>query len=675
MSFEKLFETLATLPVAAVADDVVTSVLSDKVTILSSATGSGKTLFVSSLLAEVYQTMSKEPVIVVVPRRYLAQNAAETVCQIIGCDVGGLVGYAVGSQSGDKSFWNREQTKLLFVTSGYAIASGLIHRANLFVLDEVHETTMDLSIIRALLHRRLQKDEKVKVLEMSATFDPQRQSMYWQTVAETSVFEVEGKTFGCEQRYRPAGKVEEAVIELIREGRTGILVFRPGKGEVEETVEEITKLAAAAQLPVDVAQIHGDMDFSERSASTKIIDGKAKVLVGTNVIESGVNFPWVDGGVSCGTGKENNVRPVTGATFLELVDLPQWRLDQQEGRVKRFRPGIFVLCSPKPREEREKATKPEILRLALTELVLHCASFGLRTDELNFDYVPENDKVIEAEQKLQRLGLIDSDCQLTEAGEKISDLPVGPETGAMLWHAMKINCLPQAITLAAVIEVGGLRKDYRSGHYLSSESDWLDAVLAMREVVHAKGPQQREVREARNVSYKRYQAAYEMGRTLQDKLKCQASFDFASFLSQLRQCVFAGSLDKLYLGTLYADKVTSLAGGFRAYSIGRGSCCERVSSSWLVAGDLRVITPRNKMQAPFTVLEKVTIGTLDDVLAVAKVRPEILTEERAVGLSEGRTTYKLFGQYPLPAPVTQRDSWGDDGDFEPYNFSRHRYRY
>jgi HrpA-like RNA helicase len=196
MTFENLFSTLSGLPVATIADDVTISVLSGAVTILSSDTGSGKTLYESSHLAD----HSDGQVVVLVPRRFLAVNAAETVSELAGCEIGQEVGYAVGSQAGDRSMWS-EATKLLFVTNGYALASGLINKATTFVLDEVHETSMDLSIVRALLYRRMANGESIKVLEMSATMNIERQAAYWRPVAKTATFETDGKTFDCEVRH------------------------------------------------------------------------------------------------------------------------------------------------------------------------------------------------------------------------------------------------------------------------------------------------------------------------------------------------------------------------------------------------------------------------------------------------------------------------------------------
>lgn len=652
MSFEKLFEQLADRPVCEVADAVTGSVLSGKIGILSSATGSGKTLYQSARLAD---TLGKQ-VFVLGPRRLLAMNAAETVAELAECELGTDVGYGVGSQAGDVSLWNKG-TKLVFVTNGYALTSDLVWTANIFVLDEVHEASMDLSIVRAILHWRIAQGEKIQVLEMSATMDVEHQSAYWSAVSQTKLFQIDGKTFDCELRHRPPDTVEAEVMNLLHEGRRGILVFRPGVGEVQETARQIERLAKLAKLDIEISQIYGEMDYDEREKAAALpLDGKPKVLVGTNVIESGVNISWFDAGVSCGKGKENGVRVETGATYLELIDLSQWRLSQQEGRIKRFCPGIFVLCSKKSFGERVKETRPEIERLALTRLVMYCAGLGLRTQELTFDYAPDPEKVKEAEFKLRRLGLIDQECRLTEAGTLVSQLPVGPETGAMLWHAKLLGCLGAMLPLAAVIEMGGLRRNPRRSHGLDTSSDYLDAALAFRLMYFAKKRGAKLAPpEGRNISLRRSLAAADLMHDLEQRLSCVANFDFDDVGHELSQALLAGSLDKLFRTVGDTKQFMSLKNKEQKFLVGQGSVVANQTDLSYVTGDLRVITPTSEAKSPFTIIEKVTRFDVGDIAELTKTRPDLLSQFEVTKPSMSVSTpVKIVGKAQPKVAVPER---------------------
>lgn len=696
--FEKLYDTLSTLPVVGIADQLTTDVCDGLTVILSSATGSGKTLVATCKLAD----KANAQVVVCVPRRFLAVNAAETICELAGLTLGNEVGYAVGKQSGEQSKMSAD-TKLLFVTYGYAISSRLIERAMYVINDEVHEASMDMSIVRALLLRRLAQGQDLCLMEMSATIDPVRQASYWNAeTAPTKVYEIDGRTFPCLRLEVPLGSfvslqgegeepdpeeflhdfaelkalenaveatVAQTTIDLINNhDRKGILIFRPGAGEVEATAEAIKALVkrtlrsqakqarkANKGLPEDelnqlvnhlreenplskleVVTIYGEMDYATRHAATqKAKDGYIKVLVGTNVVESGVNIPWLDGGVSCGTGKQQVVRE-SGALSLELVNLSQWRLEQQEGRVKRFCPGVFVLCSDEAWDTRMEETSPEITRVPLTELVMHCAGFGVRANSLTFDYVPDITKVEEAEVQLQNLGLLDQGCFLTESGKFTSALPVSTETGAMLWYAQKVGVLGDAVTIAALMEVGGIRKDFRYGHGYNNTSDWFDALLAYQYVCGAKGAERKELFEQENVSAKRFYAAKEFER---DLLKHFNGDDMGFVFGQqganelLVQAILVGQINKL---CVYRSNVVYTKDG-EGYRIGRGSTVQYISTP-LVSGTLRKVNPRNG-NMPFTVLEKVTQITLNTVMEVAKIRPELLCV-----VADERPTFSVYSR-------------------------------
>lgn len=498
-TFAKAAEALKDLPVAEVVGDVVRSVQEGKVGILTAETGSGKTLLANSMLADAVD----EQVVVLVPRRFLAINAAEAIAELAGVELGKEVGFAIGQQAGDKSQFSPD-TKLLFATYGYALSSGLIDSAKVIVADEVHEAGIDTSLARALIHKRMERDPSLRVVEMSATLDAKKQAGYWEDIAETAIHHADGKAFPCEFRHIASreASIEQTALDLIqREGRKGIALFRPGVGEVEGTAENLRNLCQARGLThVEIATIYGDMDMKEREAATKAPEeGNVKILVGTNVIESGVNIKWLDTGVSDGKGKVPYFRD-TGAEALVLEDLPQWRIVQQEGRVKRFTDGVFVLHSQTGMADRPQQQVPEIERISLTRLVMHAARFGINPEKLKYDAAVDRRKLREAREDLKRLELVTDDWRLTEKGEFVMTLPVGPEAGAMLWAATP-DIRDAAIELAAVAEVGGLRADYRQAHGMDINSDLLDGLKAFKAL---GGEATERDCASMNVSWKRY---------------------------------------------------------------------------------------------------------------------------------------------------------------------------
>ncbi len=493
--FSKVSETLKDLPVAKVAGDVVASVMAGKATVLAAPTGSGKSMMVPAQLADA----ANEQVVVLVPRRFLAIDAASNVANMAGSPLGTDVGYAVGEMSGEKSRFS-PNTKLLFVTYGYAISSGLINRAQNIVLDEVHEAAEDISLARAILYGRKKNDPALRLLEMSATVDASRQAGYWKPIADTQVHTVAGQTLACEERRQTPGKdgssIAQTAVDLIKnEQRKGIAVFCSGIKDVEKNVDELQqKVKAAGLTHVEVAQIYGGTPADERNkARANPKPGGAKILVGTNVIESGVNLRWLDAGISDGLGKIPYDRHDTGAAALVQEHLPQWRVVQQRGRINRdpaetgFDSGIFILHSNKEMEHRPQQATPELERRALTNIGFRAAALGHAPDALNFDVKITAERWQEAKADLLRLGLIHEDWTLTDDGAYVARLPLSPETGAMLCEARRMDVanarsndatarkspklLGEAIMMAALVEHGNLRENYQRGHGFEGKSD------------------------------------------------------------------------------------------------------------------------------------------------------------------------------------------------------------
>lgn len=169
----------------------------------------------------------------------------------------------------------------------------------------------------------------------------------------------------------------------------------------------------------------------------------------------------------------------SGAIALKEQDLPQWRLQQQKGRVCRFTDGIFVLASYTRWENRAKETTPEISRLPLSSLIMDCASFDLKAEDLNFDAYIDHGQLLAAKAKLKRLKLIDEDGHLTKLGKFANDLPVTVENAVTLKYAQSREyCLPQALVMVAIAEQGNLRQNFRQGHGLDDSSDLFDGLKA-----------------------------------------------------------------------------------------------------------------------------------------------------------------------------------------------------
>ena len=215
-------------------------------------------------------------------------------------------------------------------------------------------------------------------------------------------------------------------------------------------------------------------------------------------------------------------------------------------------------------------------------------------------------------------------CRLSLSKRLVSQLPIGPETGAMLWHAKQLGCLGAMLPLAAVIEVGGLRRNPARSHGLDTSSDYLDAALAFRLMYFArKRGVKRATPEGRNISLRRSLAAADLMHDLEQRLACAVNFEFDDLEHGLSQSVLAGSIDKLFRSSGLTKQFVSLKNREQKFAIGQGSVVAGRSDLSYVVGNLRVITPSDEAKRPFTILEKVTMFNLDDLKELARTRPEL----------------------------------------------------
>ncbi len=705
--FESVAEKLARHPVNTIAADVVRDTLSGKVTVLAAPTGSGKSMLVPARLADA----ADAPVIVLMPRRDLTIDAATNVADLAGVKLGEEVGYAVGAMAGDSSR-KSPNSKLIFMTYGYALSSGILKTAKHIVLDEVHERSEDISLVRAVLHARKMHDPALTLLEMSATVNAAKQAAYWSDISSPVIHAIEGQSIPCDEREespKDADKrsLEQATIDLIRhEGRKGIAVFRPGIREIENTVEELKKCAAKAGIKnLEIASIYSGTPPDERhQAKLPPKAGSRKILVGTNVIESGLNLRWLDAGVSDGKGKIPYTREDTGAKALVLEDLPKWRILQQRGRVNRdpaysgFDSGIFLLHSERGWEFRPEQNTPEIERVALTNLAFRAASLGYDPTQLQFDGKVTSARIAEAKEALIRLQLITPDWSLTEHGRYASRLPITPEAGAMLCEARALDAnskttswLPDAIILAAFPEEG-LRDDSRKSHGQDATSDMLDSLKIYKQLMAsstarfvtsvpdsymeaASDEERAGLKEARerlkaqcasvNVHYNMFCATARMVREItsrHNERELRAAAPTApdgAYYDGLKQCILAGGVNRLFHGSnTYQDllrnygKQRNNAGQpFNNYSLSISSCVDDARAGTpLIAGTLRETSSKFSGDAE-TVITNATAIPASVFIRWASARGDVLyyterTTERGTGSTKPSQTLdaRYFGK-------------------------------
>ena len=534
------------LPVTAFKEEIVKTVAENPVTIITAETGAGKSTQIPKYLgAAGYK------VVVTQPRRLAARTVAARVAEELGEKLGsGAVGYHIaGEQVGSLD------TRLLFCTDGLALVRELLGQAQaqVLVLDEVHEWNENMEVLVAWTRRRLREGADFKVVLMSATMEAEKLSAFYDNAP---VISVPGRTFPVEER--PAGgSLEGDVVSLVKEGRN-VLVFQPGKAEISSCVAEIEQRLRGNQFAAEVMPLHGELTAEEQAKCFRRY-AAPKVVVSTNVAQTSVTIADIDAVVDAGLERRVEVREGVEGLYLRPVSYAD--AAQRKGRAGRTHAGIYIdHCVSADRPDFPVA---EILRKRLDQTVLRLAVAGLDMEELQFFHQPNLEEIRGAKRSLVKLGCLTEAGHLTAVGRKINHLPISASYGRMVVEASERGVLDDVLTVAAILEEGGItvptpsrnrpgRPDWRRLVPEERSSDIYGQLLAYKKAEKMSKDEMRE----KGIKIKSFFRVKELRRRLASAVSGRG-FRFGSTgdREQILKAVCAGMVDHLYHGDYYGRYV------------------------------------------------------------------------------------------------------------------------
>ncbi|MFV8834866.1 helicase-related protein [Aquisalimonas sp.] len=408
--------------------------------VVTAATGTGKSTRLPVWAA------ARGPVLVVEPRRIAAIGLAERVAQDTGTSPGEYVGHAV---RGDARL--NADTTIVFVTPGMALnwlmRDGLTGFTNI-VLDEFHERRWDTDLLLALLRAR----RTHRLLVTSATLEGDRLA----TWLEASHLEAEGSGHPVTVSHqadnpramphpdRLAERVTAAVHELLNGDDGDILVFLPGRREIDDAARTLRGIAA------DVIPLHGGASAADQRRALAA-GTRQRVILATNVAETSLTVPGVTGVVDGGLERRTAQR--NGRTVLTLAAIAKANADQRRGRAGRTAPGrcIRLWGAQAPLAA---VTPPEAQREDLTDLALAAASAGAPASTLAFPDALPATALARAESRLRSLGALADDGTATPLGRQLFSLPVDTVLATLILAMPDADTRGFMADLAAALTAG-----------------------------------------------------------------------------------------------------------------------------------------------------------------------------------------------------------------------------
>ena len=429
-----------TLPITELKQTFQDTIAKGPVVVVA-PTGSGKSTQIPPWCA----ALSDTPVLVVEPRRVACRSLARWVAQQHGEPLGHSIGYTVRFE--DVSSEGR--TRIRFVTPGVALryaAGPELDQYGTIILDEFHERGVEADLFLAIC-RKKRRDARLVI--MSATIAAQQlaRSIGGQVVrSKGSLYPVEVRYLGgtvVPTAHHLEERVERGIKRALKETEGNILVFLPGKGEINACQDALRRIHNVELLPLyaDLPPGAQDLAFDPQSQ-------RRRVILATNVAETSVTLPGITAVVDTGLVRQRihqNRRIV-----LALRPISEASAEQRRGRAGRLAPGIcYRLWEEHAQLEQE--TPPEILREDLTQFVLTVASTGYRPQDLTFLDEPPDFAVERAQTELKNWGVLSNDGTLTTAGARICALPVNPLHARLLVKASPtVRC--DLIDLIATLE-------------------------------------------------------------------------------------------------------------------------------------------------------------------------------------------------------------------------------
>ena len=454
------FDDIQSLPIYERRADILQSVDNHQVTIITAETGAGKSTQVPQFLAQ--HGYSK--VIVTQPRILAARNLAQRVRQEysyhLGQDASRLVGYRTAHERDDLP-----ENVILYCTDGLQLVRELtgsgVHsqtntdRGQILVLDEIHEWNENMEVLIAWAKKRCQEDVNFRVVLMSATIEAGSLAAYFGAAQPIAV---PGRTYAVEKRFGQ-DLIGEVIGQLHQAGRN-MLVFLPGKAEIEAVGEAIAVKASLNQVPV--IPLHSQLEPEQQQLAFASYP-QGKVVLTTNVAQTSITIDDIDTVIDSGLERRAEVR--SGVEGLFIAQVSQADCLQRAGRAGRTKPGLYILAQYDtlpclPMDKREPYGIPEILRKHIDRLVLRLANIGLDIEELDFFHAPSHRTIKQAKRTLVSLGAMTPAGAVTEIGRKMERFPVESGYARMLVESERFapSIRTKLAAIIAIQEVGGIVK-------------------------------------------------------------------------------------------------------------------------------------------------------------------------------------------------------------------------
>lgn len=472
--YKEFSKVWSSLPAYERRDEIIKALNDNQVILITSGTGSGKTVLLPKYALHITDYSGK--IAVTLPKKSITQSAAEYAAKTLDVEVGKEVGY---KYRGTPKNSTSSKTKLLYATDGTIVAKLLrdpeLKEYDVILVDEVHERKVQIDLLIYLLKNAIKLRPSLKIVFMSATVDTTIFADYFEQFRFKHI-DVGGKTnYPITSYYLdkpiPRDLYVEKGLDILR-GITeifennpkkigGIIFFVTGVDETRKVCNTISEkfpkglcIDLSARVDAKTEELAKDDELYKESGA------QYKIIVATPVAESSLTVKGIkyviDSGYEVSVSRDYKL----DARVIDTKFISKAQVKQRMGRAGRTEPGIcYHLYTKEQYDKFIEYPLPDILTADIKDACLGLlATEGVESfDNLksmfeSFIQPPDKNAVNYSVEWLRMYGLVDHNGFITRFGRLINGFRVDIQDALMLYAAYRLKCLREAIGVVSILE-------------------------------------------------------------------------------------------------------------------------------------------------------------------------------------------------------------------------------
>jgi ATP-dependent RNA helicase DHX29 len=237
---------------------------------------------------------------------------------------------------------------------------------------------------------------------------------------------------------------------------SAVLVFLPGIAEIRQLNDTLAGHPSFNRQWL-IYPLHSTISSEDQQAAFLLPPpGVRKIVLATNIAETGVTIPDITCVIDTGKHKEMRFDERRQLSRLTQSFISRANAKQRRGRAGRVQEGLCFHLFTKYRHDTimtEQQT-PEMLRLSLQDLVMRTKICKLGNIEETLSQAldpPSSKNIRRAIDALIEVDALTSSEDLTPLGRQIAKLPLDAHLAKLVLLATTFACVDVAITIAAIL--------------------------------------------------------------------------------------------------------------------------------------------------------------------------------------------------------------------------------